>query len=104
MTLKQNEIHSKEFFFSGDLNFNPGKTYTLGEQVLNGLIKEQLGDLIEAECQGKLKIERTLFAKITQKYVSKKFPNFADKILEVSNGLIQPSIPEAVAAEEEPNS
>ena len=99
MNLKQNEIYSKEFFFGSDLNFNPGKTYTLDEEVLNGLIKEQLGDLIEAECQGKLKIEATLLAKITQKYVSKKFPNFADQILEVANGVIQPSIPNVVAAE-----
>lgn len=48
MTLNENQLYSKEFFFSGDLNFTPNNTYNLTSDKIESLSKEQLGDLIES--------------------------------------------------------
>jgi hypothetical protein len=89
MALNANQLHSKEFFFSGDLNFTPNTTYNLTSDKIESLSKEQLGDLIEAECTGRLTFHSTLLASIMQRYISLKFPNLKDKIIEISNGVIQ---------------
>ena len=47
MALNENQLYSKEFFFSGDLNFTPNTTYNLTSDKIESLSKEQLGDLIE---------------------------------------------------------
>ena len=89
MALNENQLYSKEFFFSGDLNFTPNTTYNLTSDKIGSLSKEQLGDLIEAECTGRLTFHSTLLASIMQRYVSLKFPNLKDKIIEKSNGMIR---------------
>ncbi len=92
MALNANQLHSKEFFFSGDLNFTPNNTYNLTSTKIESLSKEQLGDLIEAECTGRLTFHSTLLASIMQRYVSLKFPNLKDKIIEKSNGMIRENV------------
>jgi hypothetical protein len=89
MALNANQLRSKEFFFSGDLNFTQNNTYNLTSTKIESLSKEQLGDLIEAECTGRLTFHSTLLASIMQRYISLKFPNLKDKIIEISNGVIQ---------------
>lgn len=92
MELNENQLHSKEFFFSGDLNFTPNNTYSLTSDKIESLSKEQLGDLIEAECTGRLTFHPTLLASIMERYVSLKFPELKSKIIEISNGRIQEDV------------
>ena len=92
MALNATQLHSKEFFFSGDLNFTPNSTHDLTSAKIESLSKEQLGDLIEAECTGRLTFHSTLLASIMQRYISLKFPELKDKIIEISNGMIQEDI------------
>ena len=99
MTLNENQLHSKEFFFSGDLNFTPNNTYNLTSTEIESLSKEQLGDLIESECNNKITFHPTLLASIMQRYVSLKFPNLKDKIIEKSNGMIRENVSASFAAE-----
>lgn len=89
MALNENQLYSKEFFFSGDLNFTPNTTYNLTSDKIESLSKEQLGDLIEAECTGRLTFHSTLLASIMERYISLKFPNLKNKIIETSNGTIK---------------
>ena len=89
MTLNENQLHSKEFFFSGDLNFTPNNTYDLTPTEIESLSKEQLGDLIEAECSNKITFHPTLIGPIMERYVSLKFPELKNKIIETSNGTIK---------------
>ena len=98
MALNENQLYSKEFFFSGDLNFTPNTTYNLTSDKIESLSKEQLGDLIEAECTGRLTFHSTLLASIMQRYVSLKFPNLKDKIIEKSNGMIRENVSAFFAA------
>ena len=37
MTLNENKLYSKEFFFSGDLNFTPNTTYNLTTTKIESL-------------------------------------------------------------------
>lgn len=99
MTLNENQLYSKEFFFSGDLNFTPNNTYNLTSTEIKNLSKEQLGDLIESECNDKITFHPTLLASIMQRYVSLKFPNLKDKIIEKSNGMIRENVSASFAAE-----
>ena len=92
MTLNENQLYSKEFFFSGDLNFTPNSTHDLTSAKIESLSKEQLGDLIEAECVDKITFHPTLLSSIMQRYISLKFPELKDKIIEISNGMIQEDI------------
>ncbi len=92
MALNANQLHSKEFFFSGDLNFTPNTTYNLTSTKIESLSKEQLGDLIEAECSNKITFHPTVIAPIMERYVSLKFPELKDKIIEISNGMIQEDV------------
>ena len=89
MTLNENQLYSKEFFFSGDLNFTPNNTYDLTPTEIESLSKEQLGDLIEAECSNKITFHPTLIGPIMERYVSLKFPELKNKIIETSNGTIK---------------
>ena len=89
MALNENQLYSKEFFFSGDLNFTPNTTYNLTSDKIESLSKEQLGDLIEAECTGRLTFHSTLLASIMERYISLKFPELKNKIIETSNGTIK---------------
>ena len=89
MALNANQLHSKEFFFSGDLNFTPNTTYNLTSDKIESLSKEQLGDLIEAECNDKITFHSTLLASIMERYISLKFPELKYKVIETSNGTIQ---------------
>ena len=89
MTLNENQLHSKGFFFSGDLNFTPNTTYNLTSTKIKNLSKEQLGDLIEFECTDKITFHPTLLASIMERYISLKFPELKSKIIEISNGRIQ---------------
>ena len=89
MTLNENQLHSKEFFFSGDLNFTPNNTYNLTSTEIKNLSKEQLGDLIEFECIDKITFHPTLLASIMERYISLKFPELKYKVIETSNGTIQ---------------
>lgn len=89
MTLNENQLYSKEFFFSGGLNFTPNNTYNLTSTEIKNLSKEQLGDLIEAECNDKITFHPTLIGPIMERYISLKFPELKDKIIETSNGTIQ---------------
>lgn len=98
MALNANQLHSKEFFFSGGLNFTPNNTYNLTSDKIESLSKEQLGDLIEAECTGRLTFHSTLLASIMQRYVSLKFPKLKDKIIEKSNGMIRENVSASFAA------
>ena len=97
MALNANQLHSKEFFFSGDLNFTPNNTYDLTPTEIESLSKEQLGDLIEAECVDKITFHPTLLSSIMQRYISLKFPELKDKIIEISNGMIQQDVYAPVA-------
>ena len=99
MTLNENQLHSKEFFFSGDLNFTPNSIHSLTPAEIESLSKEQLGDLIEAECVDKMTIHPTLLTSIMQRYISLKFPELKDKIIEISNGMIQEDVYASQAAE-----
>ena len=92
MALNANQLHSKEFFFSGDLNFTPNNTYNLTFNFIGSLSKEQLGDLIEAECTGRLTFHPTLLASVMERYVSLKFPELKGMIIEKSNGIIQEDV------------
>ena len=92
MTLNENQLHSKEFFFSGDLNFTPNNTYSLTSTEIKNLSKEQLGDLIEFECIDKITFHPTLLASIMERYISLKFPKLKSKIIEISNGRIQEDV------------
>ena len=89
MALNENQLYSKEFFFSGDLNFTPNTTYNLTSDKIESLSKEQLGDLIEAECSNKITFHPTLIGPIMERYVSLKFPELKNKIIETSNGTIK---------------
>ena len=89
MTLNENQLYSKEFFFSGDLNFTPNNVYTLTSSEIESFSKEQLGDLIEAGCSNKITFHPTVIAPIMERYVSLKFPELKYKIIEISNGMIQ---------------
>ena len=92
MTLNENQLYSKEFFFSGDLNFTPNNVYTLTPTKIESLSKEQLGDLIESECNDKITFHPTLLASIMERYISLKFPELKSKIIEISNGMIQEDV------------
>ena len=92
MTLNENQLYSKEFFFSGDLNFTPNNVYTLTSSEIESLSKEQLGDLIEAECSNKITFHPTLLASIMERYISLKFPELKSKVIETSNGTIQENV------------
>lgn len=89
MTLNENQLYSKEFFFSGDLNFIPNTTYNLTPTKIESLSKEQLGDLIESECNDRITFHPTLLASITERYISLKFPELKYKVIETYNGMIQ---------------
>lgn len=89
MALNANQLHSKEFFFSGDLNFTPNSIHDLTSTEIESLSKEQLGDLIEAECNDKITFHPTVIGPVVQRYISLKFPELKDKIIEISNGMIQ---------------
>ena len=89
MTLNENQLYSKEFFFSGDLNFTPNTTYNLTPTKIESLSKEQLGDLIESECNGKITFHPTVIGPVMQRYIFLKFPEFKNKIIETYNGMIQ---------------
>ena len=82
-------MHSKEFFFSGDLNFTPNNTYNLTSIEIQSLSKEQLGDLIESECNVILSLHHTLLASIMERHISLKFPELKYKVIETYNGMIQ---------------
>ena len=97
MALNENQLHSKEFFFSGDLNFTPNTTYNLTSDKIESLSKEQLGDLIEAECNDKITFHTTVIGPVVQRYISLKFPELKDKIIEISNGMIQQDVYAPVA-------
>ena len=88
----QTNYNSKEFFFSGDLNFTPNNTYDLTFDKIESLSKEQLGDLIEAECIDKITFHPTLLASIMARYISLKFTELKDKIIEISNGIIREDV------------
>lgn len=88
----QTNYNSKEFFFSGDLNFTPNNTYDLTFDKIESLSKEQLGDLIEAECIDKITFHPTLIGPIMERYISLKFTELKDKIIEISNGMIQEDV------------
>lgn len=92
MELNADQLHNKEFFFSGNLNFIPNNTYSLTSTEIKNLSKEQLGDLIEFECIDKITFHPTLLASIMQRYISLKFPEFKSKIIEISNGMIQEDV------------
>ena len=79
MALNENQLYSKEFFFSWDLNFTPNTTYNLTSDKIESLSKEQLGDLIEAECTGRLTFHSTLLASIVERYISLKSPELKNK-------------------------
>lgn len=89
MTLNENQLYSKEFFFSGDLNFTPNNVYTLTPTKIESLSKEQLGDLIESECNDKITFHPTVIGPVVQRYIFLKFPDLKYKIIEISNGMIQ---------------
>lgn len=97
MTLNENQLHSKEFFFSGDLNFTPNSIHSLTPAEIESLSKEQLGDLIEAECNDKITFHPTVIGPVVQRYISLKFPELKDKIIEISNGMIQQDVYAPVA-------
>ena len=92
MTLNENQLYSKEFFFSGDLNFTPNSIHSLTPAEIESLSKEQLGDLIEAECNDKITFHPTVIGPVVQRYISLKFPELKDKIIEISNGMIQQDV------------
>lgn len=89
MTLNENQLYSKEFFFSWDLNFTPNNTYILTSTEIQILSKEQLGDLIESECNDRITFHPTLLASIMERYISLKFPELKYKVIEKSNGMIR---------------
>lgn len=89
MELNENQLYSKEFFFSGDLNFTPNNVYTLTSSEIESLSKEQLGDLIEAKCSNKITFHPTVIGPVVQRYIFLKFPDLKYKIIEISNGVIQ---------------
>ena len=97
MELNENQLYSKEFFFSGDLNFTPNNVYTLTSSEIESLSKEQLGDLIEAKCSNKITFHPTVIGPVVQRYISLKFPELKDKIIEISNGMIQQDVYAPVA-------
>lgn len=99
MTLNENQLYSKEFFFSGDLNFIPNNTYNLTSTEIKNLSKEQLGDLIESECNDKITFHPTLIGPIMERYISLKFPELKSKIIEISNGMIREDVYASQAAE-----
>ena len=92
MTLNENQLYSKEFFFSGDLNFTPNNVYNLTSTEIQSLSKEQLGDLIEAECIDRITFHPTLLASIMERYISLKFPELKYKVIETYNGMIQENV------------
>ena len=97
MALNENQLYSKEFFFSGDLNFTPNNTYNLTSDKIESLSKEQLGDLIESECNDKITFHPTLLASIMERYISLKFPELKSKIIKISNGMIQEDVHAPIA-------
>ena len=97
MTLNENQLYSKEFFFSGGLNFTPNNTYNLTSTEIKNLSKEQLGDLIESECNDKITFHPTLIGPIMERYISLKFPELKSKIIEISNGMIQEDVHSPIA-------
>lgn len=99
MALNANQLYSKEFFFSGDLNFTPNNTYNLTPTKIESLSKEQLGDLIESECNGKITFHPTVIGPVMQRYIFLKFPSLKHKIIEISNGMIQEDMYAPVVAE-----
>ena len=99
MTLNENQLYSKEFFFSGDLNFTPNNTYNLTPIEIQILSKEQLGDLIESECNDRITFHPTLLASIMERYISLKFPELKYIIIETHNGMIQEVVFAPVAEE-----
>ena len=94
MALNENQLYSKEFFFSGGLNFTPNNTYNLTSIEIESLSKEQLGDLIEFECIDKITFHPTLLASIMERYIFLKFPELKYKVIETSNGTIQEVVPQ----------
>ena len=100
MTLSENQLYSKEFFFSrGDLNFTPNNTYNLTSIEIESLSKEQLGDLIESECNNKITFHPTVIGPVMQRYIFLKFPSLKHKIIEISNGKIQEDVHAPIAKE-----
>lgn len=92
MALNENQLYSKEFFFSGDLNFTPNNTYNLTSTEIQSLSKEQLGDLIESECNNKITFHPTLLASIMERYISLKLPELKYKVIETYNGMIKEDV------------
>lgn len=89
----------KNFSFLGDLNFTPNNTYNLTSIEIESLSKEQLGDLIESECNDKITFHPTLIDPIMERYISLKFPSLKHKIIEISNGKIQEDVHAPIAKE-----
>ena len=96
MELQTNEIYSKGFFFSGDLNINAGQKHSIDPSVIPNIPTVTLGDLVEGAMQGTLIIEPTLFSNLLAAYIGKKFPELLDAPIDINRGLFEKSQEEVI--------